>query len=169
MRIYAFLVVCLFSQWVLAEDVQKLVISKNDGTEVSFLLRDKPKITFGIADLYYLYYNVYNKCRDMTITTTDHKIVLSTLGLDKMTVVTADVTGVFNLVHEKETEFTLLGDALYVEVVTGNTMIAVYDVGGKKILSKNLAVGKHALSLSELPKGMNIIKIDKETLKIWNR
>ena len=164
MRVYAFLVVGLFSQWVLAEDVQKLVISKYDGTEVSFLLSESPIITICIwRDPY------YEDDERMKITTASHQMEFYTYHLDKMNIIRIDVTGITNLASEKESVFSWQGEALYIEIVTGNTMIAVYDVGGKKILSKSLGVGKHALSLSELPKGMNMVKIGKETLKIWNR
>ena len=148
----------LFPQCTMAEDVQKLVISKNDGTEVSFLLRDKPIITFGDG--------VYS---EMNIKTANHEIGLSTHDLDKMTIISADASNITNIKSKKETMFSWKGDALYIEVLTGNATIVVYDMGGKMILSKSLGVGKHALSLSEFPKGMCVIKVNDETLKIRNR
>ena len=173
MWVYAFFMMWLFPQWSKAEDVQKLVISKNDGTEVSFLLKDKPKITFGEdkCDDGFENFEVWTKAfyDRIKIMTDNHTMEFSSLELDKMNVVTMDVSGIANIGSEKGTMFSWNGDALYVEVMMGNANMVVYDVAGKMILSKCLGKGKHALSLSDLPKGMSIVKVNDETLKIWNR
>ena len=157
-----FLMMCFSPLRLMAEDIKKMVISKNDGTEVSFLLSENPRITF-FRNYHYEY------CSNMKITTISHEMELSTIDLNKMAIESVSVTGIINLVSEKDAVFSWQGDALYIEVMEGHTIIVVYDSGGKIILFKSLDRGKHALSLSDLPKGVNIIKINDEILKIWNR
>ena len=159
--VYTFFVMWLFPQWVMAEEVQKLVISKYDGTEVSFLLSEKPKIVFSLReDGFYDLMNVKTK---------DVSIELATYDLDKMMIISVDPTNIDNIASTSESMFTWNEDALCIEILKDNTTITVYNTEGKIILSKNLGIGKHALSFSDLPKGMNIIKINDETIKIWNR
>lgn len=180
-----FLMICFSTLQLMADDVQKLVISKDDGTEISFLLNENPKIVFSEQltvenDGWYrevdwvkevskwLANEIVNRSL-MKITTDNHEIELSTFKLDKMTTININATDITNLGNKKEKVFSWQGDALYVEVLKDCTIIVVYDAGGKKILSKSLDKGKHALSLSDLPKGVNIIKINDEILKILNR
>ena len=165
MWVYALFVMWLFPQWSMADIVQKLVVrhlNVYDGM-VSFLLSENPEIRFLKNWEYAIDYRI------VEITTTNSRIELSQEDLDQMTVVNISTNDITNIANDKESTFKLQGDALFVEVGGGNTMIAVYDVTGKNILSKTLGAGKHALSLSDLPKGMCIIKINNESLKIWNR
>ncbi|MBR1668972.1 MAG: T9SS type A sorting domain-containing protein [Bacteroidaceae bacterium] len=150
------MMMCLFPLQLMAEDVQQLVISKNDGTEVSFLLSEEPKIKFQ-----------ENNYSIMEVSTPNHKMKLSTFDLNNMKVITVDLTNIVNITDEK-VSFVWKGDALMVNVSTGTSIIAVYDMAGKEVLSKTLAVGKHALSLSDLPKGVYIVKISGKTIKILN-
>ena len=138
--------------------VQKLVISKNDKTEISFLLSEEPKIKFSESD-----YSI------MEIVAASSKIELSTSKLNKMTLVSMDNSKIDDLLSPSGTSFTWQGDALLIDVNMGNTMMSVYSIDGKQILSKTLLPGRHALSLSSLPKGACVIKINDNTYKIWNR
>ena len=138
--------------------VQKLVISKNDKTEVSFLLSEEPKIKFSESD-----YSI------MVIVAASSKIELSTIELKKMTIVSVDNSKIDDLLNSSGTSFTWQGDALLIEVNMGETVMSVYSIDGKQILSRMLPLGRHALSLSSLPKGACVIKINDNTFKIWNR
>lgn len=138
--------------------VQKLVISKNDKTEVSFLLNEEPKIKFSESD-----YSI------MEIVAASSKIELSTIELNKMTIVSVDNSKIDDLLNSSGTSFTWQGDALLIEVNMGETVMSVYSIDGKQILSRMLPLGRHALSLSSLPKGACVIKINDNTFKIWNR
>ena len=152
------LLILIVSSSVMAETVQKLVISKNDQTEVSFLMSEEPVVKF----------NESNNSR-MEISTTSSKIELNTFDLNKMTLVNIDNTKIDNLLNPSETSFTWQGDALLIDVAKDTSSIAVYGIDGKEILSKTLSAGRHALSLSSLPKGACVIKINGKTIKIWNR
>ena len=86
----------LFPQWAAAENVQKLIIVKNDNTEVSILLSDEPKMHFS----HYYHVNYSQEMCNLIITTSDGNTKeLDSYNLDKMTVVSTDdvVTKVNNL------------------------------------------------------------------------
>ena len=152
------MLILIVSSSAMAETVQKLVISKNDQTEVSFLMSEEPVVKF----------NESNNSR-MEISTTTSKIELNTFDLNKMTLVNIDNTKIDNLLNPSETSFTWQGDALLIDVAKDTSSIVVYGIDGKEILSKTFSAGRHALSLSSLPKGACVIKINGKTIKIWNR
>lgn len=138
--------------------VQKLVITKNDKTEVSFLLSEEPKITFR-----------HNYSDNMVISTTTKEIEVSAFELDKMVTVSVEESGIESIHANNNTSFKWEGDALMIEVTSGSSSITVYGMDGKNYFSKQLTKGRHALSLSKLPKGAYVINIDGETIKFWNR
>ncbi len=150
----------LFPQWAVAENVQKLVIVKNDNTEVSFFISEQPTIKFEKEDYERMY-----------VVTSNNTVELHTPMLHKMTVVSTDdvVTNVNNLMTNGVSSFVRQGDAFMVTVTSGSTMITVQNIDGRQILSKRLGQGCHALSLSDFPTGVYVVNINNESIKIYKR
>lgn len=158
----------LFPQWAAAENVQKLIIVKNDNTEVSILLSDEPKMHFS----HYYHVNYSQEMCNLIITTSDgNTIELDSYNLDKMTVVSTDdvVTKVNNLMDNDASSFARQGDTFLVTVTSGNTWISVQKIDGKQILSKKLGQGQHALSLSDFPVGVYVVTINNKSIKVYKR
>lgn len=140
------------------DEVQKLVISKKNGTEVAFLVSEMPIIKFP----------KYSP-NHMTIKTIDREVKLWASDLDKMVIVHVNIDGIFDITNNKDASFKMEGDALLVEVLSGEASLAVYDVNGSLFFTKKFDLGKYAFPLTHLPKGMCLIKINDETYKILNR
>ena len=162
-RMFLFiLLVSVSNQALMSQEsvkIQKLVVCKYDKTEVSFLLSDLPVISFKpeFQDSY-----LYSK---MVVATEKEEMEFYTPSLDKMHVVSIEeVTDIADLVEDCELVFK--GNALLVDVKSGIATVELYTVDGKKVLSKCLAVGRHALQLSELAKGNHIVKVNDNTFKI---
>ena len=165
-RMFLFiLLVSVSNQALMSQEsvkIQKLVVCKYDKTEVSFLLSDLPVISFKpeFKDSYLSY--LYKK---MVVATEKEEMEFYTFSLDKMHVVSIEeVTDIADLVED--CEFVFKGNALLVDVKSGIATVELYTVDGKKVLSKCLAVGRHALQLSELAKGNHIVKVNDNTFKI---
>jgi hypothetical protein len=148
---------------VWAETVQKLVISKNDGTEVSFLLgEDAPNVEF--IDFDYTRRMRLRVFDSQLSTYIDYYLYIE--DLDKMTIVDEDATQVENIMNEKDAKCQWKGNALLVEVFSDKSTVIVYDTEGKVFLSRKLAPGKYALSLSDIPNGTFLVKVNETTFKM---
>ena len=163
-RLKTFLLVLLAlpsSLSLIAQDAivaQKLVISKSDKTEFSFLLSEKPKIMFQDDN--------YGR---MDITTTSSKLTLDIYELDKMTIVSVEDTKISDIIGRTDATLTWHGDALLIDVQSGNSKVMIFGADGKVFLSQELLAGRHIIPLTDFPKGVNLIKVNNETIKIWNR
>jgi hypothetical protein len=56
-------------------------------------------------------------------------------------------------------------DYIVIEAVTGD-IATVYDLSGKVVLSAGLTAGSNRIDTSALPKGVYVLKLDGNTLKI---
>ncbi|WP_147401080.1 T9SS type A sorting domain-containing protein [Bacteroides sp. OF04-15BH] len=87
---------------------------------------------------------------------------VSTLTFD------SSVTGIQNL-SEAVLSYRLDGDMLTISGITDCPFVKVYDLSGVLLSSVRVHEGSCILSLASLPKGMLLIKVNSQTIKILKR
>ena len=87
---------------------------------------------------------------------------VSTLTFD------SSVTGIQNL-SEAVLSYRLDGDMLTISGITDCSFVKVYDLSGVLLSSVRVHEGSCILSLASLPKGMLLIKVNSQTIKILKR
>ena len=148
-----FLAFCLITK---AEDNQtNLVVWVKDGTKVTYLLAEKPKVTFAENDL--------------VITS---KGVVANYSLETIARITYEdntYTDV-NKLQTDESVFKLDGEFLLFHNLKANSTISFYTPNGilvfKKIVGQN---GEYVFPLSNLNTGVNVINVNGKSFKIVKR
>ena len=141
-----------------AEKEPCLVISKNDKTEISVRLTEEPLITFSKDDP-----------SEMIITASSAVINLKSTDLNKMEVKEYVSTSIDVVNADKEAQMEYKGDVLVIKTSASDAKLEVYSVNGFSLLTKKLTIGTNIVPLNTLPSGINIIKVNDQTLKITRR
>lgn len=134
---------------------QKLIIIKNNNVEVTIFLKEEPIITFDS-----------DNPELMIVTTNSSRIELQTYELNRMIIDQYEDTKINLLNADKSATFSWKDEALIVDVTSEYSSLSIYRIDGKLYYNQQLQMGKHAISLSQLPKGTYIIKINADIIKI---
>lgn len=94
---------------------------------------------------------------------------LQTNQLAKMIIADVDETIIDFIQAPQKGVVKIKEDILLIDVGSGISIVTVYNIEGKQVYSKSLDVGLHGFPLSTLPKGILIIKVEGETIKIKNQ
>lgn len=157
-KVLLFLLFSSFCSFMNAEKEPCLVISKNDKTEISVRLTEEPLITFSKDDP-----------SEMIITASSAVINLKSTDLNKMEVKEYVSTSIDVVNADKEAQMEYKGDVLVIKTSASDAKLEVYSVNGFSVLTKKLTIGTNIVPLNTLPSGINIIKVNDQTLKITRR
>ena len=137
---------------MLADSQNTLVVKLKNGAETTFFLKDKPNVTFEGTDL-----KVVSNKETVTFALSD---VL------RFTYVKKDASGIDETVVDP-TEVSYDGGVLVISQLKQGASVDIYSLDGK--LLRQLTAhhsGTYRLNLSELPKGVYLVKADNVTYKI---
>ncbi len=138
-----------------AAQVETLVVKLKNGSETAFFLKDKPQVKFEGTNL-----KVTSSAGDATFALAD---VLQ-FTYDKR-----DTSGINETVTEP-TGVIFKDDVLVVSQLKVNAVVSVYGLDGILVRQwKAPHAGTFRLSLSELPSGLYLVKVDNITYKIMKR
>ena len=138
-----------------AAQVETLVVKLKNGSETAFFLKDKPQVKFEGTNL-----KVTSSAGDATFALAD---VLQ-FTYDKR-----DTSGINETVTEP-TGVIFKDDVLVVSQLKVNAVVSVYGLDGMLVRQwKAPHAGTFRLSLSELPSGLYLVKVDNITYKIMKR
>ena len=102
----------------------------------------------------------------MIVTTNSSRIELQPYELNRMIIDQYEDTKINLLNADKSATFSWKDEALIVDVTSEYSSLSIYRIDGKLYYNQQLQMGKHAISLSQLPKGTYIIKINADIIKI---
>lgn len=140
---------------MLADSQNTLVVKLKNGAETTFFLKDKPNVTFEGTDL-----KVVSNKETVTFALSD---VL------RFTYVKKDASGIDETVVDP-TEVSYDGGVLVISQLKQGASVDIYSLDGK--LLRQLTAhhsGTYRLNLSELPKGVYLVKADNVTYKIMKQ
>lgn len=130
-----------------------LIVHTKDGSQVAFLLSERPKVSF--SDGYLL----------ITSSEADATYPLSDVLMFTFEEIESEATGL-SLLPADETSFALEGGAIVVTGLKEGSTAKVYTIGGIMIHSEKVDGGTWTYSLSSLSSGVYIISINGKTFKI---
>ena len=137
------------------DEVETLIIQMKNGSENTFFLKDKPKVTFEGVNL------------KVSATTGDVSFALA--DVQRFTYAKKSTTGISEQV-ENPTGVAFEGDVLVISQLKANATANIYALDGKLIRQlKPQRSGTFRISLSELPSGLYLVKADNVTYKITKR
>lgn len=105
----------------------------------------------------------------MIITASSAVINLKSTDLNKMEVKEYVSTSIDVVNADKEAQMECKGDVLVIKTSASDAQLEVYSVNGFSVLTKKLTIGTNIVPLNTLPSGINIIKVNGQTLKITRR
>lgn len=159
MRItYVFLLYLFATGVSMAQNLNCLVVSYNNGEEVSFMFSENPVITFS-----------EDRPDEMTVTTDKTTVIFTTYFLNSMKTVDGSTVSVKTTVSDDNISYNSSEDALIFNVRSSAANLNVYKIDGSKVLSRVLKTGQTVLSMETLPQGSLIIKLNNQTFKIYKR
>lgn len=145
----------VFSVGTRAAQVETLIVKLKNGSETAFFLKDKPQVKFEGANLI-----VTSSAGDTTFALAD----VLRFTYDKR-----DASGINETVTEPTGVF-FKDDVLVVSQLKVNALVSVYGLDGVLVRQwKAPHAGTFRLSLSELPSGLYLVKVDNITYKIMKR
>lgn len=143
--------VMVTSLW--ADEVENtLVVKTKNGAETAFILKDKPNVTFEGTDL--------------KVVTEKETVTFALSDVLRFTYIKKDPSGI----DEKAVDPTEVGykdGVLVISQLKQGASVDIYSLDGK--LLRQLTAhrsGTYRLNLSELPKGVYLVKADNVTYKI---
>ena len=156
MRKILFLLLSCFCFSALADEPKKqLVIWAKNGTKVAYALAEKPKVTFTTTDL--------------VVTSNGLEVNYTLSEMARFTYESDALTAITNLNNGK-TSMSLYGESLLFPALTEGSTVAIYDMGGKTILSKSITTtGEYSFPLSNLNAGVYMVSVNGLTYKIVKR
>ena len=138
---------------VLADDVATtLTVHITDGSQVTFLLSERPKVSFS------------DGCLIITSSEANSTYFLS--DVSKFTFGEIETNSGIGHVQNDETSLSLEGGAIVVTGLKEGSTAKVYTIGGITIHSEKVDGGTWTYSLSSLSSGVYIISINGKTFKI---
>ena len=137
---------------MLADNQNTLIVKTKDGAQTTFVLQDKPRVTFEGTDL-----KVVSEKETVAFALADvlrfEYVKKDALGIDEDVV---DPTGV-----------SYQGGVLVISQLRQGASVAVYALDGKLLRQLTAShSGTYRLNLSELPTGLYLVKADNVTYKI---
>ena len=139
---------------VLADDVATtLTVHITDGSQVTFLLSERPKVSFS------------DGCLLITSSEADATYPLSDVLMFTFEETESEATGL-SLLPADETSLALEGGAIVVTGLKEGSTAKVYTIGGIMVNSEKVDGGTWTYSLSSLSSGVYIISINGKTFKI---
>jgi hypothetical protein len=137
---------------MLADNQNTLIVKTKDGAQTTFVLQDKPRVTFEGTDL-----KVVSDKETVAFALADvlrfEYVKKDALGIDEDVV---DPTGV-----------SYQGGVLVISQLRQGASVAVYTLDGKLLRQLTAShSGTYRLNLSELPTGLYLVKADNVTYKI---
>jgi len=137
------------------DEVETLIIQMKNGSENTFFLKDKPKVTFEGVNL------------KVSATTGDVSFALA--DVLRFTYDKRSTTGINEQVTTP-TGVAFEGDVLVISQLKANATASIYALDGKLIRQlKPHRTGTYRISLSGLPTGLYLVKADNVTYKITKR
>ena len=137
---------------MLADSLNTLVVVLKNGSETAFFLKDKPNVTFEGTNL-----KVASDKQTVTFALSD---VLRFMYVKK------DPTGIDETVVDP-TEVCYDGGVLVISQLKQGAFVDIYSLDGKLLRQlKASHSGTYRLNLSELSKGLYLVKADNVTYKI---
>ena len=134
------------------EPKTQLVVWAKDGTQVAYVLAEKPKVTFTDTDL--------------VITSNGVEVNYSLDNMARFTYEDNTTTAITNLQTGKAS-VKLDGESLLFPALKANSTVSLYSLNGTLIFQKKIQEdGKYAFSLSNLNTGVYIVKVNGITYKI---
>ena len=130
-----------------------LIVHTKDGSQVAFLLSERPKVSF--SDGYLL----------ISSSEADATYPLSDVLMFTFEEIESEATGL-SLLPADENSFALEGGAIVVTGLKEGSTAKVYTIGGITIHSEKVDGGTWTYSLSSLSSGVYIISINGKTFKI---
>ena len=139
------------------EKVQGIIVELSSGEKMEYRLKDHPKMTYD----------------GQTIKLTADGVSLSYTPSEITKVTTGEVDDVSNGIEELKSstgEISINTGFVRLSGFQPNESVRVYSMDGKiRTNYQTLADGSLVISLSNLPLGISIIKVNKETIKITKR
>ncbi len=137
---------------MLADNQNTLIVKTKDGAQTTFVLQDKPRVTFEGTDL-----KVVSDKETVAFALADvlrfEYVKKDALGIDEDVV---DPTGV-----------SYQGGVLVISQLRQGASVAVYTLDGKLLRQLTAShSGTYRLNLSALPTGLYLVKADNVTYKI---
>ena len=137
---------------MLADNQNTLIVKTKDGAQTTFVLQDKPRVTFEGTDL-----KVVSDKETVAFALADvlrfEYVKKDALGIDEDVV---DPTGV-----------SYQGGVLVISQLRQGASVGVYTLDGKLLRQLTAShSGTYRLNLSELPTGLYLVKADNVTYKI---
>jgi hypothetical protein len=131
-------------------------IVKTDDSQISLKITDNPKITF-----------IPTEKGNIQISTKNEQIEFWTNELSKILYCNNIDNRVQNI---KNDGFIVLKETtIEINVANNNTEFAIYDTEGKCLINKILPIGIFNIPISQLFHGLNLIKVNNHTFKLYRK
>ena len=148
-----FLGVLVSMAYLKAEAYEHLVIVATDGTNVTYCLKQKPKVTFSATDIM-----VANNGLEIVYP-------LAQTARFEYEITDDNSEGIDVVTQEQLVGFT--DDALVFKRLNDNTVISIYTMSGQTVLSRTISTsGEYMLPVDFLSEGVYLVNINSLTYKI---
>lgn len=131
-----------------------LVLAKSDGTTETFVLAQKPELSFGV--------------NDCTVSTADYTVTIPRGDIADFHF--ADAASAITSPHEASDVSVRLADGFLTLQGIQASRVSVFDVSGKPVRADITASGTTCtVTLAGLPKGIYVVKYGNNTIKTANK
>lgn len=138
----------------------ELLLSKHDGTQLSFLVQDNPVITFIKDDSFY-------ESNVMIVMSKSTVIEIPTHELDEITVTDGKISGVKNLIDSSsDISYHYNDEILWIRNSEENARILLTGTDGLTYINRLIPIGEFPLPLAQLTKGIYVLTINGKSIKI---
>lgn len=132
-----------------------LVVLTKDGVQTTYLLSEKPEVRF-IG-------------RDLRVVSTKADVTYKISDILRFTYIKRNASGIDNVIDDPA-EVEWQDGTLVISKLKANATVVIYSPDGKMVRRLQARhTGTYRLSLSELPKGVYIVKADNVSYKIMKR
>lgn len=142
---------------LLSAEKTHLVITAKDGTQVAFVLQERPKVTFSESELH--------------LHTMNLEVSYSLVNMENFKYEKRDMipSSVINL-QGQESVYLLEEDYIVFPVLAKDTEVSLYTINGIMIFSKKVnQSGEYLFPLSHLRSAIYVLKVNDLTYKIIKR
>jgi hypothetical protein len=137
---------------MLADNLNTLVVKLKNGAETAFFLKDKPNVTFEGTNL--------------KVASDKETVTFALSDVLRFTYVKKDLTGIDETVADP-TKVSYEDGVLVISQLKQGAVVDIYSLDGKLLRQlKAFHSGTYRLNLSELAKGLYLVKADNVTYKI---
>ena len=140
---------------MLADSQNTLVVKLKNGAETTFILKDKPNVTFEGTNL--------------KVASDKETVTFALSDVLRFTYVKKDASGIDEAVADP-TKVSFENDVLVISLLKQGASVNIYSLDGKLLRQlKATHSGTYRLNLSELSKGLYLVKADNVTYKIMKQ